>query len=73
MAVVIDSDAQIVGTFPKQHPVPLLQDGRPEHDAPVFPLDHGTLGVAVCYDFDAPEVAACWSAPGRDSAGGADF
>jgi apolipoprotein N-acyltransferase len=45
--------------FPKQHPVPLMQDGDPGRRRPVFPLENGqTLGVAICYDFDAPEIAA---------------
>src|SRR5207244_2116464 len=36
----------------------LFQDGVPGDRRPVFPLDQGTLGVAICYDLDAPEVAA---------------
>jgi apolipoprotein N-acyltransferase len=58
VAVVIDSGGAIIGTFPKQRPVPLFLDGRPGKRRPVFALDQGTLGVAVCYDYDAPEIAA---------------
>ncbi len=58
VAVVIDGQGQVLGMFPKQRPVPLFFDGRPGTDRPVFPLVQGVLGVAICYDFDAPEVAA---------------
>jgi apolipoprotein N-acyltransferase len=57
VAVVIDMAGNILGTFPKQRPVPLIADGVPGDRRPVFPLDQGVLGVAICYDFDAPEVA----------------
>ena len=57
VAVVLDAQGQVVGTFPKQHPVPLMRDGQPGKRRPVFPVAQGTLGVAVCYDFDAPEIA----------------
>ena len=58
VAAVIGSDGQLLGTFPKQRPVPLMIDGTPGERQPVFPVDRGVLGVAVCYDFDAPAVAA---------------
>jgi apolipoprotein N-acyltransferase len=56
VAAVIDSDGRLLGTFPKQHPVPLMADGKPGDRRPLFPVDDGVLGVAICYDFDAPEV-----------------
>jgi apolipoprotein N-acyltransferase len=34
-----------------------MVDGEPGDRRPVFPVDGGVLGVAVCYDFDAPAVA----------------
>lgn len=58
IAAVIDAAGNILGTFPKQHPVPLMLDGIPGNRRPVFAVEGGTLGVAVCYDFDAPEVAS---------------
>jgi apolipoprotein N-acyltransferase len=58
VAAVIDTDGQLLGTFPKQRPVPLMMDGTPGDRRPVFPVGQGVLGVAVCYDFDAPAVAA---------------
>jgi apolipoprotein N-acyltransferase len=58
VAALIDAEGNHLGTFPKQHPVPLMLDGLPGTRRPVFPLDQGVLGIAVCYDFDAPEVAA---------------
>jgi apolipoprotein N-acyltransferase len=60
VAVVIGADGELWGTFPKQRPVPLMLDGRSGNRRPVFPLpdDQGTLGVAICYDFDAPAIAA---------------
>jgi apolipoprotein N-acyltransferase len=57
VAAVLDAEGNLVGTFPKQHPVPLMLDGRPGTRRPVFTLDQGTLGIGICYDFDAPEVA----------------
>src|SRR5262249_5926829 len=58
VAVVLATDGGWLGNFPKQRPVPLLRDGLPGTVRPVFPLDQGTLGLAVCYDFDAPPVVA---------------
>jgi apolipoprotein N-acyltransferase len=59
VAAAILPDGTLVNTFPKQHPVPLFHDGDPGDRRPVFPLENGqTLGVAICYDFDAPEVSA---------------
>jgi len=59
VAAVINAEGKLLGTFPKQHPVPLMLDGTPGKRRPIFRVDQGILGVAVCYDFDAPEVAAC--------------
>jgi apolipoprotein N-acyltransferase len=58
VAAVLDPSGQLVGTFPKQRPVPLMIDGTPGDRQPVFPVEQGVLGVAICYDFDAPAVAA---------------
>jgi apolipoprotein N-acyltransferase len=58
VAAVVSPDGELLGTFPKQRPVPLMQDGTPGERRPVFPVDEGVLGVAICYDFDAPAVAA---------------
>jgi apolipoprotein N-acyltransferase len=57
VAVVIDGSGNLVGTFPKQRPVPLMVDGRPGDSRPVFPVQDGVLGIGICYDFDAPEIA----------------
>ena len=58
VAAVIDARGELLGTFPKQRPVPLMMDGVPGTRRPVFELDQGVLGVGICYDFDAPEIAA---------------
>ncbi len=58
VAAVIDADGNLLGKFTKQRPVPLFLDGLPGTSRPVFPTADGTLGVAICYDFDAPAVAA---------------
>jgi apolipoprotein N-acyltransferase len=58
VAVVIDEEGEILDKFPKQRPVPLFRDGRPGTRRPVIPVKGGVLGVAVCYDFDSPEIAA---------------
>ena len=57
VAVVIDASGNLLGTFPKQRPVPLMVDGRPGDSRPVFPVQDGVLGIGICYDFDAPEIA----------------
>jgi apolipoprotein N-acyltransferase len=57
VAAVIGPDGRLLGTFTKQRPVPLMVDGVPGEERPVFPVDGGVLGVAICYDFDAPAVA----------------
>ncbi len=64
VAAVAGPDGRLLGLFPKQRPVPLLNDGRPGAVRPVFAVDGGILGVAVCYDFDAPEVAGSLTATG---------
>jgi apolipoprotein N-acyltransferase len=56
VAAVLGADGQLLGTFPKQRPVPLMADGTPGDRRPVFPVEQGVLGVAVCYDFDGPAV-----------------
>jgi apolipoprotein N-acyltransferase len=58
VAVVIDEKGKILDTFPKQRPVPLFADGLAGARRPVVPIESGTLGVAICYDFDAQEIAA---------------
>ena len=49
-----------LGWYVKHRPVPLFLDGLPGTLTPVFPFPdgQGTLGVGICYDFDAPAVAA---------------
>jgi apolipoprotein N-acyltransferase len=57
VAAVIDAEGRLLGTFPKQRPVPLLIDGTPGDRRPVFEVEQGVLGVAICYDFDSPAIA----------------
>jgi apolipoprotein N-acyltransferase len=57
VAAVINADGVLLGTFPKQRPVPLMVDGKPGDRRPVFAVDGGILGIGLCYDFDAPEIA----------------
>jgi apolipoprotein N-acyltransferase len=58
VAVFFDPKEESFKTFQKQRPVPMMLDGDPGTERPVFPVKGGVLGVGVCYDFDAPEVAA---------------
>jgi apolipoprotein N-acyltransferase len=58
VAAVISAKGELLGTFPKQRPVPLMKDGVPGQRQPVFPVEHGVLGVGICYDLDAPAIAA---------------
>jgi apolipoprotein N-acyltransferase len=57
IAAVLDAEGKLLGTFPKQRPVPLMVDGKPGDRRPVFAADGGVLGIGLCYDFDAPEIA----------------
>jgi apolipoprotein N-acyltransferase len=57
VAAVLDRCGCLMGTFPKQRPVPLMVDGLPGDRCPVFPIGDGVLGIGLCYDFDAPAVA----------------
>jgi apolipoprotein N-acyltransferase len=59
VAAVVNSEGTLLGTFTKQRPVPLMSDGKPGRDRPVFPVKSDEiLGIAICYDFDAPDIAA---------------
>lgn len=58
VAAVFDRSGRLLGSFPKQRPVPLMRDGRPGRRRPVFPVPDGVLGVAICYDADVPDVPA---------------
>jgi apolipoprotein N-acyltransferase len=64
VAAVLDAEGNLIGTFPKQRPVPLMLDGRPGTRRPIFSLGNATLGVALCYDFDAPAIAGSLAAAG---------
>jgi apolipoprotein N-acyltransferase len=55
---VLDDTGTLVGAFVKVRPVPLFADGKPGTSREVFPFEQGTLGIGVCYDFDASGVAA---------------
>ncbi|MFL5328436.1 MAG: nitrilase-related carbon-nitrogen hydrolase [Gemmataceae bacterium] len=57
LAAVIDESGKLLGTFQKQRPVPLMGDGEPGTERPVFSVGQDVLGVAICYDFDGPAVA----------------
>ncbi|MCE9533401.1 MAG: hypothetical protein K8T89_20095, partial [Planctomycetes bacterium] len=50
--------------FPKQRPVPLMYDGVPGKTRPTFRTADGVLGIAICFDYDAPEIAASLVADG---------
>jgi apolipoprotein N-acyltransferase len=64
VAAIVGPDGTLLGTFTKQRPVPLFDDGKPGVERPVFPVEQGVLGVAICYDFDAPAVAGSLVASG---------
>jgi apolipoprotein N-acyltransferase len=59
VAAVASSRREILGTFTKQRPVPLFRDGKAGTSCPVFAVDSEMiLGVAICYDWDGPEIAS---------------
>jgi apolipoprotein N-acyltransferase len=58
LVAIINQSGELLGTFQKQRPVPLMADGEPGTERPVFPIDQGTIGMAICYDLDPPAVAS---------------
>jgi apolipoprotein N-acyltransferase len=64
VAAIVDEEGRLLETFPKQRPVPLMLDGLPGTRRPVVKLEQGTLGIALCYDFDAPEIAGSLAGSG---------
>jgi apolipoprotein N-acyltransferase len=58
VAVFYEPTEESFKTFQKQRPLPLMLDGDPGTERPTFEVKDGRLGLGVCYDFDAPEVAA---------------
>ena len=71
-ALVIDRSGKLVGSYRKNYPVEgEIECGvTPGRDAPVFDLDFGRIGVAICFDINWPELwssfrekridLACW-------------
>ncbi len=57
VALVIDRKGTIVGHYLKVHPTRReMSDGAiPGDDLPVFNLDFGCVGVAICHDLSFPE------------------
>jgi len=50
--VLFGPDGRHLGTYTKLQPVPLMNDGVPGSEYPVFATRQGRLGVAICYDGD---------------------
>ncbi len=61
LALVLDRNGELVGTYCKTHtPVPESEAGVVQgEDLPVFRLDFGRIGVMICMDIEYPEVATC--------------
>jgi predicted amidohydrolase len=59
VALVIDRSGAIIGHYLKVHPTRReMRDGCvPGDDLPVFNLDFGCVGVAICHDLSFPESA----------------
>jgi predicted amidohydrolase len=59
-AVLIDRAGRVAGTYDKVYPYWSEFDVRPPvsvgDEAPVFDLDFGRLGLAICFDANFPEV-----------------
>jgi len=59
-AVLIDRAGQVIGVYDKVYPYWSEFDVHPSvevgHEAPVFDLDFGRLGMAICFDANFPEV-----------------
>jgi apolipoprotein N-acyltransferase len=54
-----DRTAASLTCFPSNIPSLSFKTATPASAVRSFPLENGqTLGVAICYDFDAPEIAA---------------
>ena len=71
-ALIIDRSGKLVGSYRKNYPVEgEIECGvTPGRDVPVFDLDFGRIGVAICFDINWPELwssfrekqidLACW-------------
>ena len=59
VALVIDRRGEVIGHYLKVHPTRReMADGAvPGDDLPVFQLDFGCVGVAICHDLSFPESA----------------
>ncbi len=57
-ALVINRAGELLGSYRKNYPVESeIENGVvPGTDAPVFDLDFGRIGVAVCFDLNWPEI-----------------
>ena len=59
-SVLIDRAGQVVGAYDKVYPFWSEYDVRPPvsvgDEAPVFDVDFGRLGLAICFDANFPEV-----------------
>lgn len=72
VAAVIDADGRLLGTFPKQRPVPLMLDGTPGDRRPVFPVDRGGVGGSDLLRLRRPGGVVVAAPFGGDGAGGPD-
>ena len=56
-ALLIGPDGAVVGQHIKNHLVPFVKDGEAGTEAKTIDTALGKVGVAICYDFDFPDIA----------------
>lgn len=69
LAWVIDRKGRLVGRYHKYHPVVSEIEERgimPGSDVPVFELDFGRVGVAICFDIGWPDLWKTYSDKGAE-------
>lgn len=68
IAVLLDRDGNLVGTYSKKHPTEGEIEGgvTPGSEAAVFQTDIGRIGLAICFDLNWPELWADMKAQDAD-------
>ncbi len=66
-AVVIGRDGTVIGKYRKTHLAPTeAREVEPGDDLPVFELDFGRIGIAICMDIHYPEIFRVYALKGAD-------
>jgi apolipoprotein N-acyltransferase len=65
-AFLLDPEGREVGRHVKNHTIHFMQDGRVGNEARAISTRLGRLGIALCFDFDYPDIARRLAADGAE-------